>query len=159
MTVVNKGLILCCMVVLSFFCFQNVANASVLVEEIAVSGGHVDGFSDERGDGFANTDSEDVQNNDELCDAIFGDPDDSQYPAYWMQWILNIIKYVAIAALLVLSTVDFIKALVSNDKDAIKKATMTTAKRFIFVVILFFLPIIIDFIMRLFGAYGTCGIG
>ena len=76
-----------------------------------------------------------------------------------MQWILNIIKYVAIAALLVLSTVDFIKALVSNDKDAIKKATMTTAKRFIFVVILFFLPIVVDFIMRLFGAYGTCGIG
>ena len=148
MTVVNKGLILCCMVVLSFFCFQNVANASALENNV---------FAGERGEGFTN--NEEQSEESISCDAIFGDPDDSQYPAYWMQWILNIIKYVAIAALLILSTVDFIKALVSNDKDAIKKATMTTAKRFIFVVILFFLPIVVDFIMRLFGAYGTCGIG
>lgn len=142
MTIVNKTIILCCMVVLSFFCFQNVASASV--------------FESERyfapvSDGYCGTQGSD-------CQSYFGDPSDIDCPAYWMQWILNIIKYVAIAALLVLSTVDFIKALVSNDKDALKKAGVTTVKRFIFCVLLFFLPIIVDFIMSLFGAYGTCGI-
>lgn len=102
--------------------------------------------------------SDKVCESTQYCDNIFGDPNDIDCTAYWLQWILDIIKYVAIAALLILSTFDFIKAIISNDKDALKKAGTTAAKRFIFVVILFFLPIIIDLIMRLFGAYGTCGI-
>lgn len=147
MTILNKTIILCCMVVLSFFCFQKVANASVIEENI---------FESERyfapaSNGVCNLDGEG-------CVSYFGSPEDPDCTAYWMQWILNIIKYVAIAALLILSTVDFIKALVSNDKDALKKAGVTTAKRFIFCVLLFFLPIIVDFIMSLIGAYGTCGI-
>lgn len=93
------------------------------------------------------------------CQAVFGSPKDIDCPAYWMQWTLNVMKYVAIAALLVLSTLDFVKALASNDKDALKKAGVTAGKRFIFVAILFFLPILINFIMSWFGAYGTCGIG
>ena len=45
------------------------------------------------------------------------------------------------------------------DKDALKKTGITTGKRFVFVAILFFLPILVNFIMNWFGAYGTCGIG
>lgn len=93
------------------------------------------------------------------CDSIFGDKTDFQDPAYWIQWCLNLIKYLAIGALLLLTTMDFFKALVQNDKDALKKAGVTAAKRFIYCVLIFFLPIIVDFIMSLFGAYGTCGIG
>ena len=70
------------------------------------------------------------------CPAL-GDPTNSQYPAYWLQEILNIMRYVAIVALLVLVTI----------------------KRFIYCVILFFVPIIVNFIMNLFGVYGSCGIG
>ena len=143
MTVVKRSLFFSCIIMLSFFCYTKTTNASVIASEPSF----VESY--QLFDDDIDTD----------CESIFGDPTDSQYPAYWMQWILNIMKYVAIAALLILSTFDFIKALVSNDKDALKKAGMTTAKRFIFVVILFFLPIIVDFIMHLFGAYGTCGIG
>lgn len=96
---------------------------------------------------------------DENCDSIFGDPKDKEYPAYWLQWILNVMKYIAIIALLVLVTMDFFKALVANDKDALKKAGSTAVKRFIYCVMIFFLPIIVELIMSLFGAYGTCGIG
>ena len=92
------------------------------------------------------------------CPAL-GDPTNSQYPAYWLQWILNVMKYVAIVALLVLITTDFVKAVASNDKDALKKAGTTAIKRFIYCVILFFVPIIVNFIMNLFGVYGSCGIG
>lgn len=142
MTIIKNAFMIGCIVLLSFFCNVTETNASINELE-TISFYEEYQLFDDVGD----------------CNSYFGDPTDSQYPAYWMQWVLNVMKYVAIAALLVLSTIDFIKALISNDKDAIKKAGMTTAKRFIFVVILFFLPIIVDFIMRLFGAYGTCGIG
>lgn len=94
----------------------------------------------------------------EQCPA-FGDPTVNGTPAYWMQQALEIMKYIAIVALLVLSTLDFIKALAQNDKDALKKAGNTTVKRFIYCVLLFFAPMIVEFMMSLFGAYGTCGIG
>ncbi|MEG1312937.1 MAG: hypothetical protein RSD40_01350, partial [Bacilli bacterium] len=98
-------------------------------------------------------------NGDMNCNALFGDITEPNDPAYWIQWSLNLMKYIAIIALLVLSTMDFLKAMVNQDKDGIQKAMKTTAKRFIFAVLLFFLPIIVEFIMNLFGAYGTCGLG
>ena len=93
------------------------------------------------------------------CEYLFGDPDNSRYVAYWMQWTMNLIKYLGIIALFVMSTVDFVKALVQSDQDALKKAATTSVKRFIFCVLLFFLPIIVDTLMSFLGAYGTCNIG
>lgn len=99
-----------------------------------------------------------VSAENEKCPA-FGDPNIETDPAYWIQWILNLMKYMAIIALLVLVISDFLKALVENDKDALKKAGSKALKRFIYCVLLFFLPTIISLIMTMFGAYGTCGIG
>ncbi len=93
------------------------------------------------------------------CRYLFGDPDDSKYIAYWLQWTINLMKYLGIIALFVMSTVDFVKALVQHDQDALKKAATTSVKRFIFCVLLFFLPIIVDTLMSFLGAYGTCNIG
>lgn len=99
-----------------------------------------------------------VSAENENCPA-FGDPNVETDPAYWIQWILNLMKYMAIIALLVLVISDFLKALVENDKDALKKAGSRALKRFIYCVLLFFLPTIVSLIMTMFGAYGTCGIG
>lgn len=99
-----------------------------------------------------------VSAENENCPA-FGDPNAEADPAYWIQWILDLMKYVAIIALLVLIISDFLKALVENDKDALKKAGNKALKRFIYCVLLFFLPTIVSLIMTMFGAYGTCGIG
>lgn len=95
------------------------------------------------------------------CSALFGNPDDPNKKdlAYWLQWILNVMKYIAIIALLVLSTLDFFKAIIEEDKATLKKTGLKTAKRFVFAVLMFFLPIIVDLIMTMLGAYGTCGIG
>ena len=93
------------------------------------------------------------------CGGILGSPEDHRSPAYWLQWILDIVKYVAIAALLILSTVDFIKAMISNDRDGIKKASITTAKRFVYCVLIFFAPILVDLFMSLLGLYGSCTLG
>ena len=149
MTTIKNKIIVLGIIFLSFFCFINTTKANIVETSI---------FEEYRV--FADQEADNVCGSAESgCQYILGDPEDPDCPAYWFQWILNVFKYVAIAALLVLSTVDFIKAIINNDKDALKKAGMTAGKRFIFVVLLFFLPIIVDFIMRLFGAYGTCGIG
>jgi hypothetical protein len=107
------------------------------------------------------TTTEPSNSGESSCGSLLGDPKDPDKEdlAYWLQWILNAMKYIAIAALLVLSTLDFIKAMVGNDKDALKKAGTTVAKRFVFCVILFFLPIIVEMLMSFIGAYGTCGLG
>lgn len=99
-----------------------------------------------------------VSAENENCPA-FGDPDIETDPAHWIQWTLDLMKYIAIIALLVLVISDFLKALVENDKDALKKAGSRALKRFIYCVLLFFLPTIVSLIMTMFGAYGTCGIG
>ena len=95
------------------------------------------------------------------CESLLGDPDNcnGKCPAYWLQWILDVMKYVAIIALLVLITLDFVKAIANNDKDALQKAGSTSIKRFIYCVLLFFVPTIVKILMELFGIYGNCGIG
>lgn len=124
-----------CIAMLFSFSFMIKANASVL------------------NNNFINN----VATIEERC-AAFGDPGVNGTPAYWMQQALEIMKYIGIIALLVLTTLDFIKALAQNDKDALKKASNTAIKRFIYCILLFFTPMIVEFLMSLFGTYGTCGV-
>ena len=57
--------------------------------------------------------------------------------------------------------VEFGKALASSNQDAMKKALQNTIKRLIIAVIIFLLPILVEFILTLLGIYSpsTCGIG
>ena len=64
---------------------------------------------------------------------------------------MNLIKYIAIIAVLVLSTTDFIKAVAEQNNDALNKAIVTTVKRIVFAVMIFFLPILVDFILNILG--------
>ncbi len=77
----------------------------------------------------------------------------------YLQIGFNVIKYLAVIILLVLCIIDFIKAITSQDKDLLKKAINTSVKRLIIAIIIFFLPTVIDFLLKLFGIEdGTCGI-
>ena len=95
---------------------------------------------------------------DSCCDAIFGDPKDDTSVAYFLQQILTVIQYAGPILCIVLSISDFVKAAAGQDKDALLKATKTTGKRIVFAMILFFIPLLVNFIFPLLGWYGTCGI-
>ena len=103
-------------------------------------------------------DDKDYTAND--CDSILGNPKTSGTPAYYLQFAFNVMKYIAIVLLFVLTIVDFTKAIASNNQDEIKKCTQKALKRLIITVIIFLLPIIIRFILTILGVYspGTCGI-
>lgn len=93
------------------------------------------------------------------CTYLLGEFSNEEAPAYWIAWALDIMKYIAVIALLVFVTLDFLKAIASNDKDALKKAGTNAIRRFIYCVIIFFIPNIVEIIMELFGIAGYCLVG
>ena len=95
------------------------------------------------------------------CDSILGSVDNSNEPAYYLNFVFNLLKYAAIIILFVLTILDFAKAVVSSDNDALKKALKKTIKRIIICIIIFFLPTLINFVLSLLGVVDdpTCGIG
>lgn len=118
-------------IIMALFSFKLNASASTLNVETDVATAEIHSFADYGG-------------------FLGDDEDDPEQPIYYVNWVIEIIKYAAIMCLLGFSIADFFKAIVSNDKDALKKAGSTTLKRFIYCVIIFFLPIIIDFLLDLF---------
>ncbi len=95
------------------------------------------------------------------CNAILGSVTDKNAPAYYLDFAFNILKYFAIIILFVFTLIDFIKATISSDDQALKKALQQSIKRVIICLIIFFLPILIEFILELLGIIDdpTCGIG
>lgn len=102
-----------------------------------------------------------VQSLDEAddCVGVFGEPEEPGTVANFLNQILTIMQYAGPILCLVLSVSDFIKAAASQDKDALSKATSTTGKRIALAMVLFFIPLLVDFLFPLLGWYGTCGIG
>ncbi len=76
----------------------------------------------------------------------------------FLQDLFNIMKYAGPILCLVLSTMDFIKAAASQDKEALKKAAQMSLKRLGLAILLFFIPTLINFLFPLLGWNGTCGI-
>lgn len=105
-----------------------------------------------------NSEDNDYYYSDMDCYGLLGNPNDANAPAYWIQFALKIMRYAAIIALFGLSTADFIKAFTSQNQDAMKTAFSTAGKRLIYAVLIFFLPVVVEFIMNLFGVYGTCAL-
>jgi hypothetical protein len=91
-----------------------------------------------------------------LCSSLLGETSNSEDPAYWLNIVLIVLRYIAIIALLVLSSYDFIKAIISQDGDALKKATNHLWKRLIFCVIIFFVPTIVKFVLTTLGIENSC---
>ncbi len=100
-----------------------------------------------------------VEIKSETCESILGDPEDDTSFAYFLQEAFTIIQWAGPVLCVILSLVDFVKAVASQDKDAIQKAIKTSIKRFVFAVLLFFLPMLVNFLLGdVLGWYGTCGI-
>ena len=77
----------------------------------------------------------------------------------WIQNIMKWIKYIVPIVLIVLSILDFIKAMSSEKDDEMKKAQKSFVIRLIAAVLIFLLPILIDFILDKMGFSAEgCGI-
>lgn len=95
---------------------------------------------------------------DPSCTALLGDPDNTDHPAYFVQYALNVIKYVGIVLCIVLTVKDIFTNIFKEDKDMYKEIVKMCFNRLCYAVFLFFLPILVNSILSLIGIYGTCGI-
>lgn len=95
---------------------------------------------------------------DEACASLLGNPANDGSVAHYVQLALNIIKYAGIILCIVLTIVDFAKALFGEDKDMLKNLSKKGLHRLFYAVALFFLPIIVKTILTLIDIYDTCGI-
>lgn len=69
----------------------------------------------------------------------------------FLQKIFNWIRIIAPIIVIVLTSVDFAGALIKDDKDALSKVTGKLVKRLIVVIVLFFIPTIINFILDIYN--------
>ena len=89
------------------------------------------------------------------------DPDGSESPqgckslgGKVVSWIFKIIRFVRYAVpvlLIILSVLDYIKALASDSEDEMKKVTSRFVKRLIAAALIFIIPFILDFLLRVFN--------
>ncbi len=68
-----------------------------------------------------------------------------------VKFILNIIQWVVPIILIVLGTIDLVRAVIAGKEDDIKKHQTTLVKRVIAAVIVFLVPIIVSIIMGWIG--------
>ena len=74
-----------------------------------------------------------------------------QDPAYYLQIVLDIIRYLGIIICIVMSAVDFFKTLFADDKDGYKKVITRSIKRLGFAVVIFFLPTLVMAVLDFVG--------
>lgn len=87
----------------------------------------------------------------------FGDPDDPNAFAYYLQQVFNIIRFAAPILVILMTIIDLVKVTAEEKQDGeLKKIGIKTLKRAIYAVIIFVLPTLITIVFELVGLYGTC---
>ena len=77
----------------------------------------------------------------------------------WIENILRWVKYIVPVIIIVLSILDFIKAMASEKDDDMKKAQKHFVTRLIIAVLIFIMPLIIEFVLDKMGfSADSCGI-
>lgn len=89
---------------------------------------------------------------DATCDGILGS---GKFKEYLVDF-LNIIRIVGVAMVIIFSTIDFGKAIIAQDNEALKKSSQTAFKRLTIAIVIFFLPIVLNILLSLIGLSGIC---
>lgn len=82
------------------------------------------------------------------CDSIGG------HLLNWIYRMIKFVRYAVPALLIILSILDFIKAIASESDDEIKKVSSRFTKRLIAAALIFIAPFILDFILKMFSIPG-----
>ena len=98
------------------------------------------------------------------CEGIFGKTDGNgnftkESFGWLIQTALNYIKIIGPVLVIILSMLEFIKAIATSDEDAMKKAQSRLVVRLIAVVVLFLLPFLVGEVLKLINGISnpTCG--
>lgn len=94
------------------------------------------------------TDTNDACSDDS---AVLGNVDCEDSVAWLLQKILNYIKIIGPSLAIVLSAIDYTKAIVTSDNDTMKKTNRRFVNRIIAAVLLFFIPMLTELVLNIIG--------
>lgn len=99
-------------------------------------------------------------NADQDCSGVLGSVDDENSVAWLLQTILNFIRVIGPVIVVVLSSIDFAKAIVTSDDDTMSKTKKKFMQRLVLIFLLFFVPTLASACLQIFGITSdpTCGI-
>ncbi len=105
----------------------------------------------------------DDYNQEQNCDAdssLLGNPNDPDSVAWLLQQVLNYIRILGPILVIVLSSIEFAKVIVTSDDESMGKARKKLINRLILIVALFFIPTLVSFLLGIFGITTdpTCGL-
>lgn len=113
-------------------------------------------------DPFSTTEDITITSGETTCGTLFVNSDGSLNElGKSLNSLYTLIKIATPALVLILTTIDYAKAIASQDDGNIKKSTQKTIKRLIIGLFIFFLPFLLDLLFHLFGLYSIsrCNIG
>ena len=88
-------------------------------------------------------------------DSLLGNPNDPNSVAWLVQKILNYIKIIGPILVIIFSSIDYLRALVQSDNDTLAKLHKKLLTRIVLVLLLFFVPTIVNALLALFGFTNT----
>ena len=86
---------------------------------------------------------------------LLGYVDDEKSVAWLLQQVFNVIKIVGPVIVIVLSSIDFAKVIIKNDDEAMAKAQKKLIIRLILAASLFFIPLLVELALNIFGLTGS----
>lgn len=92
--------------------------------------------------------------------AILGNVNDPNSVAWLLQKLLDYSRIIGPFLVLILSSLDYVKALISSDDDSIKKSNQKLITRLVLIIALFLLPTLVSFLLNILGftSHEVCGL-
>ena len=88
-------------------------------------------------------------------DTILGDPvNDEDSVAWLLQQLLNYLRILGPMIVLVMTSIDFARAIISSDDEIMQKTYKKLINRLILVAVLFFIPTLVELLLNIFGLMG-----
>lgn len=87
----------------------------------------------------------------EDCNSILGNPTNPNSPAWLLKKLLDYLKILGPMIVLVMSSIDFIKALLASDDESMQKAYKKLITRLVLALLLFFIPELVELLLEIFG--------
>lgn len=91
---------------------------------------------------------------DNCKSTVLGDPKDKDSVAWLLQQLLNYMRILGPMIVLIMSAVDFAKAIVMGDDETMQKCYKKLVKRLILAIALFFVPTLVTILLNIFGFVG-----
>lgn len=85
------------------------------------------------------------------CDGVLGNPSTPGTLGYYVNYAFQIMRWSVPALVIIMGSIDLTKAVISSSEDKMKKAQQTFLHRIIIGIAFFFIPDLVNLLLRTLG--------